>query len=55
MNKNLDTISAADFMKQYQEAVLDLQNDICHMSATPVVSLAHEAIKKRIRIEDNVQ
>ncbi len=53
MNKNLDTISAADFMKQYQEAVLDLQDDISRMSETPVVSLSHEAIEKRTRIEEN--
>ena len=47
LSQNLDGISAADFQKKYDLALLELQADISHMAPTPVVSLAHEAAETR--------
>ncbi len=54
LSQNLDNISASDFQKKYDQALLELQADISHMAPTPVVSLAHEATKKRRSIEKKV-
>ena len=51
LSKNLDTITATDFQKQYLQTLLELQNDLSQMEPTPVVSLANEAIAKRLRID----
>lgn len=51
LSQNLDTISAEDFKKVYDQATLDLQFDLSQMEPTPIVSLADEAIAKRRRIE----
>lgn len=51
LSNGLEEMSASEFKQQYDKALLSLQADISRMAPTPVVSLAHEAIKKRERIE----
>lgn len=51
LSQNLDNITASNFQKKYDQALLELQADISHMAPTPVVSLAHEAIEKRKSIQ----
>lgn len=51
LKKGLEGITASDFKKNYDQVLLDLQDDISRMSPTPVVSLANEAIEKRKSIE----
>jgi hypothetical protein len=51
--ENLDTVSEEAFLKNYQEALFALQADLSQMAPTPVVSLAHEAYKRRDRINKN--
>lgn len=46
-----DMLSADDFLKEYKAALMELQADLSQMEPTPVVSLAHEATKKRERID----
>jgi hypothetical protein len=47
------TASGSDeaFMTAYDNTVLGLQTDLSFMAPSPVVSLAHEAVDERIRIE----
>lgn len=47
--------SANEFIIQYNELLLKLQNDLSQMEPTPVVSLAHEAVNKRCRIDSSQQ
>ena len=54
LSENMDTISEADFFKNYNNALFNLQADISQMEAAPVVSLANEAIAKRSRLEKNI-
>ena len=42
-----DTATPAEFQKQYNRMLLDLQSDLCQMAPTPVVSLASQAIAER--------
>ncbi len=42
-----DTASAAEFQKEYNRMLLDLQYDLCLMAPTPIVSLASQAIAER--------
>jgi len=54
LSQDLNEISASDFQKHYNQALLNLQGDMSRMAPTPVVSLAHEAIAKRTRIENRI-
>jgi hypothetical protein len=45
-------VSADDFLQQYNRLLKGLQNDISPMAASPIVSLASEAIAKRRREGD---
>lgn len=54
LSENLDNISAQDFHKKYLQTILSVQGDISLMEPTPVVSLANEAIARRMRIERNI-
>jgi hypothetical protein len=55
LSENINTISVEDFFKNYNAALFELQADISRMEATPVVSLANEAVAKRARLEINIE
>jgi hypothetical protein len=48
---NLNAIPAIEFQVLYDKAVLELQCHLSQMERTPVVSIANEAIYKRLRID----
>ncbi len=52
---DLGSITPDQFLKKYNDALLELQADLSQMEPTPVVSLAVEAIEKRSRIENEVE
>ncbi len=51
----MDSITPDAFLKQYNATLFNLQEDLSQMEATPVVSLANEAIEKRLRLEKNIK
>jgi len=46
-------VSAEEFLQQYNRLLKALQNDVSQMAASPIVSLASEAIAKRRREGDS--
>jgi hypothetical protein len=50
---NAESSKADDFLRHYKDSILYLQCHLSQMEPTPVVSLAHEATKKRERIDRN--
>ena len=44
-----------EFARAYGQAVLELQHDLSPMEETPIVSLAHQAVAERDRIQEMAQ
>ena len=50
---NAESLQADEFLRHYKDSLLHLQCHLSQMEPTPVVSLAHEATRKRQRLDTN--
>lgn len=49
--KNIDSMTPLEFKKAFQKTTLQLQADLSQMEASPIVSLANQAVVRRIQIQ----
>ncbi len=55
LSRTLNNITTDElFMVEYNKLLLDLQFDLSQMEPTPVVSLANEAVNRRVRIDNQL-